>query len=289
MSDFLQLVFSGLAQGAIYGLAALGFVAVFSVREIVNLVQGEYSALAGLTAISVVGTGLPLFVAAAVAVVVVVLVAVALERLTIAPIKRMTPLLSIILTLGVSTAVKAAMLLIWGPEALRLEPFPGSDFTIGGVSIRAQELWILGTAAVLGFLVVRFYEHTLHGKALRACAEQPTAARLVGISPRTATMVAFAIAGLVGATAGVVAAPIYLASWTSGLTLGLKGFVAATLGGLVSFRVAMLGGLMLGVLENLVAGYIASGYRDAVAFVVLLLVLLIRPQGLALKESGVRV
>ena len=83
------------------------------------------------------GTGLPLFVAAAVAVVVVVLVAVALERLTIAPIKRMTPLLSIILTLGVSTAVKAAMLLIWGPEALRLEPFPGSDVTIGGVSIRA--------------------------------------------------------------------------------------------------------------------------------------------------------
>ncbi|HKX66137.1 MAG TPA: branched-chain amino acid ABC transporter permease [Intrasporangium sp.] len=289
MSDFLQLVFSGLAQGAIYGLVALGFVAVFSVREIVNLVQGEYAALAGLTAISVVGTGLPLFVAAAVAVVVVVLVAVALERLTIAPIKRMTPLLSIILTLGVSTAVKAAMLLIWGPEALRLEPFPGSDFTIGGVSIRAQELWILGTAAVLGFLVVRFYEHTLQGKALRACAEQPTAARLVGISPRTATMVAFAIAGLVGATAGVVGAPIYLASWTSGLTLGLKGFVAATLGGLVSFRVAMLGGLMLGVLENLVAGYVASGYRDAVAFVVLLLVLLIRPQGLALKASGVRV
>ena len=289
MSDFLQLVFSGLAQGAIYGLVALGFVAVFSVREIVNLVQGEYAALAGLTAISVVGTGLPLFVAAAVAVVVVVLVAVALERLTIAPIKRMTPLLSIILTLGVSTAVKAAMLLIWGPEALRLEPFPGSDLTIGGVSIRAQELWILGTAAVLGFLVVRFYEHTLHGKALRACAEQPTAARLVGISPRTATMVAFAIAGFVGATAGVVGAPIYLASCTSGLTLGLKGFVAATLGGLVSFRVAMLGGLMLGVLENLVAGYVASGYRDAVAFVVLLLVLLIRPQGLGLKASGVRV
>ncbi len=289
MSDFLQLVFSGLAQGAVYGLVALGFVAIFSVREIVNLVQGEYAALAGLTAISAVAAGVPLLVAVLVAVPLVVLVAVVLERLTIAPIKKMTPLTSIILTLGVSTAVKAAMLLIWGPEALRLQSFPGSDFTVAGVSIRSQELWILGVAAVLGFLVVRFYEHTLHGKALRACAEQPTAARLVGISPRTATMVSFAIAGLVGATAGVVGSPIYLSSWSYGLTLGLKGFVAATLGGLVSFRVAMLGGLLLGVLENLVAGYGASGYRDAVAFVVLVLVLLIRPQGLALKASGARV
>jgi branched-chain amino acid transport system permease protein len=289
MSDLLQLIFSGLAQGAVYGLAALGFVAVFSVREIVNLVQGEYAALAGLTAISAVAAGLPLLVAVLVAVPLVVLIAVVLERLTIAPIKRMTPLLSIILTLGVSTAVKATMLLIWGPESLRLQSWPGQDFTVAGISIRAQELWVLGVAGVLGFLVVQFYEHTLHGKALRACAEQPTAARLVGISPRTATMVAFAIAGHVGASAGVVGAPIYLASWTSGLPLGLKGFVAATLGGLVSFRVAMLGGLLLGVLENLVAGYGASGYRDAVAFVVLVLVLVLRPQGLALKASGVRV
>jgi branched-chain amino acid transport system permease protein len=102
-------------------------------------------------------------------------------------------------------------------------------------------------------------------------------------------MVAFAIAGFTGAVAGVLGSPIYLSSWSSGLTLGLKGFVAATLGGLVSFRVAMLGGLLLGVLESLAAGYGATGYRDAVAFVVLLLVLLVRPQGLALKATGVRV
>ena len=102
-------------------------------------------------------------------------------------------------------------------------------------------------------------------------------------------MVAFAIAGLVGAVAGLIGSPIYFASWEHGLTLGLKGFVAATLGGLVSFRVAFLGGLMLGVLENMVAGYLDSGYRDAVAFVVLVLVLVLRPQGLALRGSGVRV
>ena len=125
VSDLLQLVFSGLSPRGDLRLMALGFVAVFSVREIVNLVQGEYAALAGLMAISVVGTGLPLFVAAAVAVVAVALVAVLLERLTIAPIKRMTPLLSIILTLGVSTAGEGRDAADLGPEALALEPFPG--------------------------------------------------------------------------------------------------------------------------------------------------------------------
>jgi branched-chain amino acid transport system permease protein len=137
--------------------------------------------------------------------------------------------------------------------------------------------------------VVWAYEHTLLGKAMRACAEQPVAARLVGISPRTATMIAFAVAGFVGAVAGVIGSPVYFSSWDYGLALGLKGFVAATLGGLVSLRVALMGGLVLGVLENLVAGYIDTGFRDAVAFLVLLLVLLIRPTGLVMRPAGVRV
>ena len=286
MTDLLQLVFSGLAQGTIYGLVALGFVAIFAVREIVNLVQGEYAALAGLAAISAVGAGLPLLVAIVCVIPLVVGVAVLLERMTIAPVKKMTPLTSIILTLGVSTAVKAVMLLIWGPEAKGLPNFPGSDMTLGGVSIRSQELWVLGIGALVAYAVIWFYEHTVRGKSLRACAEQPIAARLVGISPRTATVVAFAVAG---AVAGIVGSPIYLSSWQSGLSLGLKGFVAATLGGLTSLRVAMIGGMALGVLENLVAGYLSSGYRDAVAFVVLVLVLLFRPNGLAGKTSAVRV
>jgi branched-chain amino acid transport system permease protein len=289
MSDLLQLVFSGLAHGAVYGLVALGFVAIFSVREIVNLAQGEYSALAGLSAISAVAAGVPLLAAVVLVVPFVVLVAIALERLCIAPVRRMTPLISIILTLGISTALKALMLLIWGPAAKGLPAFPGRDLALAGVSIRSQELWILGIAAVVGAGVVWAYEHTLLGKALRACAEQPVAARLVGISPRIATMIAFGIAGFVGAVAGVIGSPIYFSSWEYGLALGLKGFVAATLGGLLSLRVAMFGGLLLGVLENLVAGYIDTGFRDAVAFFVLLLVLLIRPQGLVLRPAGVRV
>lgn len=289
MSDLLQLVFSGLAQGAVYGLVALGFVAVFAVREIVNLAQGEYSALAGLSAISAVAAGVPLLPAILLVVPMVLVVSVVIERLCIAPVRRMTPLVSIILTLGISTALKALMLVIWGPQARGLPAFPGKDVVMAGVSIRSQELWILGIAAVVGAAVVWAYENTLLGKAMRACAEQPIAARLVGISPRTATMISFGVAGFVGAVAGVIGSPIYFSSWEYGLALGLKGFVAATLGGLVSLRVAMVGGLVLGVLENLVAGYIDTGYRDAVAFLVLLLVLLVRPQGLMFKAPAVRV
>lgn len=183
MTDLFQLVFAGLAQGAVYGLVALGFVAVFAVREIVNLVQGEYAALAGLAAISAVAAGVPLPIAILVVIPLVAGVAVLLERITLAPVANMTPLTSIIITLGVSIAVKAVMLLIWGPEAQSLMRFPGEDIVLGGVSIRSQELWVLGIAALVAYAVIWFYEHTLRGKALRACAEQPVAARIVGISP----------------------------------------------------------------------------------------------------------
>lgn len=289
MTDLFQLLLAGVSVGAIYTLVAMGFVAIFTVSEVINLAQGEFAALAGLVAISATGSGLPLPVALLLAILTVVIVAAVMQRLTIAPVKRMTTLLSIILTLGVSTALKAAMLLVWGPEGRGLTPFPGRDFTLGGVSVRAQYVWILGVTALSAVAVTWFYERTLPGKALRACAEQPTAARLVGISITRASLLSFAIAGLLGGVAGVLASPIYFSAWDSGLTLGLKGFVAATLGGLVSIRGAIAGGLVLGVLESLVAGYVDSGLRDAVAFIVLIVVLVVRPNGVLRQHSVARV
>lgn len=289
MSDLLQLTVAGLSQGAVYALVAIGFVAVFTVSGVINLAQGEFAALAGLVALSATGSGLPLLPAIALAVVTVAAVAALMERLTIRPVRRMTTLTSIILTLGVSTALKALMLLVWGPDAEGLRPITAGSFELAGVSVRWQELWVLGIVTAVGAAVWWFYERTLTGKALRACAEQPTAARLVGISLGRAALVSFVIAGVVGAVAGVLASPLYFTSWESGLTLGLKGFVAATLGGLVSIRGAILGGLLLGVLESLVAGYVDSGYRDAVAFVVLLVVLVARPEGVFGRHAEARV
>jgi branched-chain amino acid transport system permease protein len=212
-----------------------------------------------------------------------------MERLAIAPVKRMTTLVSLILTLGVSTGLKALMLLVYGPNAEGLAPITRGGFSVAGVSIRYQELWILLIAALVALAVYWFYERTLAGKALRACAEQPVAARLVGISLGRASLLSFLIAGCVGAIAGVLASPIYFTSWESGLTLGLKGFVAATLGGLVSVRGAVLGGLLLGVLENLTAGYVSTGLRDAVAFLLLIVVLVARPSGVFGRHAEARV
>ena len=289
MTDLLQLLFAGLSQGAIYALIAIGFVAIFTVSGVINLAQGEFAALAGLVAISARASGLPLPVAAVLAVVTVAVVAVVMERLTIAPVKAMTTLVSLILTLGVSTALKALMLLVYGPNAEGLEAITPGVVTVAGVSIRYQDLWILLVAAVVSAAVYWFYDRTLTGKALRACAEQPVAARLVGISLSRASLISFLIAGVVGALAGVLASPVYFTSWESGLALGLKGFVAATLGGLVSVRGAVLGGLVLGVLETLTAGYISTGLRDAVAFLLLIVVLVVRPGGIFGRHAEARV
>jgi branched-chain amino acid transport system permease protein len=289
VSDFVQLLIAGTSIGAMYALIAIGFVAIFTVSEVINIAQGDFAAVAGFVALSAVATGMPVVAAFLVAVAVAGVVAVGVERLAIAPMRSLTSLTSIIVTLGVSIAIRAALLLIWGPGSRGLQPFPGSDLNIGGVSIRAQELWMIGIAAVVAVAVSFFYEGTLLGKALRACAEQPTAARLVGISPRRATMLAFLLAGVVAGVAGVVSSPITLTSSEIGLTIGLKGFVAAALGGLVSVRGAVAGGVLLGVIESLVAGYVDTGLRDAVAFVVLIVLLVVRPGGLFGRQAAVRV
>lgn len=287
--DFLQLTVAGLSQGSVYALLAVGLIATYTVRHVINIAQGDFAMLAGLGAVSMVAGGVPLLPAVLFAIIGVTIAAVIMERLIISRVKNLTTLVSIILTLGVSTLIQACMLLAWGAEGRRLPSFPGSDISLGGVSIRSQELWMLGALLVVGGGILLFYEKTKFGKALRAVAEQPVAARIVGISPVVASIVAFAIAGFAGGVSGVVAAPLYLATWSAGLLLGLKGFVAAVLGGLVSFRAAIIGALVLGVLEQYVAGYIDGGYKDAVAFLVLILVLIIRPQGLVLRQSAVRV
>ncbi|HEU4808641.1 MAG TPA: branched-chain amino acid ABC transporter permease [Homoserinimonas sp.] len=288
LTDFLQLTVAGLSQGTVYALLAVGLIAVYTVRNVINIAQGDYATLAGFGAIWLTVAGMPLLLSILVAILSVTLVSILVERLVIARVKNMTVLVSLIVTLGVSILLEASMLVIWGPEALRLPALPGEDMLIGGVSIRSQDLWMVGALVVVGGGIVLFYEKTRWGKALRACAEQPVAARIVGISPVMASVIAFAIAGLVGAVAGVVYSPIYLTIWSGGLLLGLKGFVAAVLGGLTSFRAAIVGALLLGVLESYVAAYLHSGYRDAVAFFILIAVLVFRTEGLVLKPRDRR-
>lgn len=289
MTDFLQLSVSGLSSGSLYGLIAIGFVAVFSVSGVINMAQGDFAAVAGLLAISLYTGGVSLPMALAIAGVAGTLLAVVMHRTVIAPMKNLTTLQSIILTLGVAIIIRAVLLLAWGPDARGLPKFPGSNIEIRSVVIQSQELWIFGICGLLALATLLFYEKTLPGKALRACAQQPVAASLVGISRMRAGIIAFGIAGFTGAVAGLVASPLYFTDYDSGLILGLKGFVAAAMAGLVSVRGAFIGGLVLGLVEGYMAGYVDSGLRDAVAFVALLAVLIVRPTGILAKKEGARV
>jgi branched-chain amino acid transport system permease protein len=277
--DFLQLTVAGLSVGSAYGLVAVGFVAIHSVTGIINLAQGEFAMVAAFVAIGLTAAGLPLAVAALVAVLLVAAGAALIERVAIAPAAGSSAVAYIMLTLGVSITIKATVLLLEGPQPRALPAFTPGTLDLGGVLIRPQDLWILAATVVAALGLYVFLERTVTGRAFRACAEQPTAARLVGISPARMSTLSFVLAGVVGAVAGIVSSPVTQTDWNIGLFLGLKGFVAASLGGLASIPAAIAGGLLLGVVESLGSFYLSSGLRDAIAFLMLLVVLVARPSG----------
>ena len=278
-ADYLQFVLSGISTGSIYVLIALGVVLIYNVAGIINLAQGEYAMLGAMLAITYQRWGLPVPLAFLAAVLSVVLTGVVVERLTVNPVRSASPVTLIIITVGVSMVLRGIALLIWGTEPYPLAEFtPGAPLNVLGAIVSRQRLWIMGTAAgVLGALYY-LLEHTLLGKALRACAINRQAASLMGIGPGHMSLAAFVLSAGLGAVGGIVIAPLTLATYDMGLMLGLKGFVAAVIGGLLSAPGAVAGGLALGVLESLAAGLLSSGMKDAIAFIVLLAVILARSE-----------
>jgi branched-chain amino acid transport system permease protein len=171
--------------------------------------------------------------------------------------------------------------MIWGRDALALPAFTGEQpIAVGGATIVPQTLWVVGLTLVIVVALQLFYRNSLFGKAVRACAVNPTAARLQGISYRRVVLFSFALSGAISAAAGVLITPVSFMSYSSGSLLGLKGFAAATLGGMGNPVGAVVGGFVLGIVEALGVGVVSAGYKDAIAFVILLLVLFLRPAGL---------
>lgn len=275
-----QYLASGLVTGGIYALIGLGFVIVFSVTRIVNFAQGEFVMLGALIMVSAHERGLGTAPAFAVAVGAVALAGALLERVAIHPIRRAPALAVLILTIGASIAMRGAALIVWGTDPFALPAFSaGPPLHLGGAVIVRQGLWVLVVAAALFALLWCFFTRTYAGTALRACAVNPRAARLMGIRTDRMSLLAFALSGALGAAAGAVIAPITYATYDMGLMLGLKGFVAAVLGGLVSPPGAIIGGFLLGIGEALAAGLFSSAYKDAVAFVVLIVICLAQVAG----------
>jgi branched-chain amino acid transport system permease protein len=263
LAPLLQYFISGLTNGAVYALIALGFGIIYNATTIINFAQGEMVMLGAMCAL------------------IVSLVGLLLERLALRPVKDPSPITLIIITVGGAVFIKGVAMLIWGKDAFPLPPFSGdTPLHVGPATILPQNLWVLGLTLVLVLALEAFFRLTLVGKAMRACAYNPRAARLVGIAAGRMVQLSFGLSAALGAGAGILIAPLTLGVYDMGLMLGLKGFSAAIIGGLGSLMGGVLGGLLLGLAESFTSGLVSSGYRDAVAFLLLLLVLFLRPQGI---------
>lgn len=282
MTVFLQFLFSGLTVGAVYALVGLGFNIIYNATSIINLAQGEFVVIGGLAMwFFTQSAHLPFLPALVLTLLTTGLVALLMERLTIKPLKKTDLLLMIMITVAVSILLRGLLMFEFGKEPYTYAPFTeGEPLQIYGAILQQQTLWIFGITLLCIVLIYLFFSRTLLGKAMRACAVNPTAAKLVGINVERMIMISFVLSAAMGALAGVAITPISLMEYDKGPMLAVKGFSAAIMGGLGRGRGSVLGGFIIGILESMTAGYIHSGLKDAVALVIMLAVLFFKPAGL---------
>ncbi|RNC68765.1 MAG: branched-chain amino acid ABC transporter permease [Desulfuromonadales bacterium] len=286
-----QYLLSGLSTGAIYALIGVGFSIIHNSTGIINFAQGEFVMLGGmLTLFFLSALKLPLIIAVVLAIGVATLAGVVFERLAIRPMKDASPISLVIITIGGSILIRGIAMLLWGKETHAIPTFSGNDpILVGEATILPQHLWIFAVTAVVIVCTKLYFSFTISGKAMRACAYNRRAAGLVGIDVKRMVFFSFAISAAMGSMAGIIVAPLTMTSYDVGVMLGLKGFCAAIIGGMSSGLGTVFGGVILGILESLGAGLFSSGYKDAIAFVILLVILLVRPQGLFKKGETERV
>jgi len=285
----LQYLLSGITKGSIYAVVAIGFNLIYSATGVLNFAQGEFVMLGGMIAVSLVQLGLPLSLAVAGAVGAVCAVGCLLELSFFRRLRHHSVLHMIIITIGLSIVIQEVALHVWDEKVRSLPYFSGSEVSsikLLGAAISPQVLWVLGSVAAVVLLLHVFLRHTLKGRAMRACAANPEAAMLAGINIPNMRTLAFALSAALGGLAGCVISPITLTHYEMGAPLAIKGFAAAILGGLGNPMAAVLGGLLVGVLEAFAVSLLPAAYNDVAAFAVLLLALFLRPHGLLGRPGG---
>lgn len=277
-----HLLIAGITNGSIYAFIALGFCLIQNATGLVNFAQGEFVMLGAMIVVWLHG-GLhfPLYLAFPLSILLTAMIGVALERGPIRHSRNRDILTLVMITVGASIAFRGGSMMLWGKSAHTLPSLGGdTPFIIFNAAVLPQSLWILAfSVLVLGSLYF-FFHMTLLGKAMRAVSDNQLGAALIGISAKKLVALAFALSGAMGALAGILVTPITSMSYDAGLMLGLKGFSAGILGGYGSVPGAVVGGLLLGIIESLGAGLISSAYKDAIAFLLLLAILFIKPAGL---------
>lgn len=290
MSELLQFLLSGVTVGAVYALVALGFTIIYNASDVVNFAQGEFVMLGGMITVFAHAAGAPLPLAALVAVLATAALGVAMNKLAIEPARGAPVVSLVIITIGASIFIRGAAQLVFDKQIHSFPAFSGDDpIRILGATILPQSLWVIGGAFAVFVGLWLFFTRTLLGRAVLATSNNRLAAQLVGINTPFVMTLSFALSAGIGALAGVLMTPITMTSYDVGLSLALKGFAAAMLGGMGNPKGALVGGLCLGLLEGLTAGYLSSQYKDAAAFIVILGVLFFLPQGLFGRKSTDRV
>ena len=289
-AQFMQYLLTGLTVGAIYALVALGFSIIFNASHVINFAQGEFVMIGGMATVSLAAAGLPYLLAIPLAVAAAALVGLALEKFAVEPARGASVITLIIITIGASIFLRGLALLVWDKNLHALKPFTSeTPIAIAGATILPQSLWVLGVTLAIVLALSWFFGRTLLGKAMLATSHNRLAAQLAGINVRMVLFLSFGLSAALGAIAGILIAPITTTSYDVGVMLGLKGFAAAILGGLGSGVGAVVGGVALGIAESMSAGYLSSAYKDAIAFVIILVVLFFMPSGLFGKRGGERV
>jgi branched-chain amino acid transport system permease protein len=290
MPEFLQFAFSGLTIGAVYAIVALGFTLIFNACGVINFAQGEFVMLGGMSTVFLGLAGVPLPLAAGLAIAVTVLVGSAIHVLAVDRARGATSVALIIITIGASIFLRGAAQVLFDKRFHSLPSWFGdAPLMVGGAAVLPQSLAVLAVALIVVVLLWALMERTLIGKAIVATAANQLGAKLSGINTRLMIGLSFAISAAIGAAAGIVITPITLTSYDMGTLLALKGFAAAMLGGFGHPVGAVIGGLLLGLSEAFAAGYLSSQYKDAVALILLLLVLFAFPHGLLGRTSPERV
>ena len=276
-----QLLATGLAMGSIYALVALGFVLIFNAVNVVNFAQGEFVMVPAFVAVWFISyLKIPFPLAYLLTLIFMGIFGIVFQRIAYYPLRNRSFLPVIISTIGVSIFLKNAAQIVFGAEP-QLMPRPTSPdvLNIRGVCVDPQHVVIIGVTLVLLIFQYLFFEKTSLGKKMQATAQDKEMARLLGIRVSVMIVITFVYSSMLGAAAGILIGPIFYVSKEMGAMLGLKAFCSTIVGGFGSVPGAILGGIFLGLVEVFSSYYISSAYRDAFAFIILILVLLVRPQG----------
>ncbi len=306
METFLQQLINGLVLGSIYALVALGYTMVYGILGLINFAHGDIVMVGALITLSVAhalsAMGLPpaavLLIATALAMLVCSALGAAIERTAYRPLRRAPRLAPLITAIGVSILLQYSAALVWGKQYIAMpEILKPAQFSVGGAQFSDLQAFIFVLACALMAALLWFIKSSRMGRAMRATEQSPDLAGLMGVDVNRVITFTFLLGSAIGAVAGVMVVLYYgIGHYFMGFMLGLKAFTAAVLGGIGNVPGAMLGGLLLGIIESMASGYIGdltggvlgSNYRDIFAFLVLIGVLVLRPSGLLGQKSGDR-